>query len=128
MPRVTTWIVLRNSGASGADGAFASDHARERGRNQLGTLRGANHFIEGNRVAEIYYQATATRLGLYSDNVAVQIHAVLVALATRFAKTTFVDLRKPYATMASNCQTASWFVRHSIRNELSKACQYALAL
>ena len=57
-----------------ADAAFVSDRARERGRNQLGTLGAGNHFIEVDRVAEVYDQATATRLGIYPDNLAVQIH------------------------------------------------------
>jgi tRNA-splicing ligase RtcB (3'-phosphate/5'-hydroxy nucleic acid ligase) len=58
----------------GADAAFVSDRAHERGRNQLGTLGAGNHFIEVDRVAEVYDQAIAARLGIYPDNVAVQIH------------------------------------------------------
>lgn len=58
----------------GADAAFVSDRGRERGRNQLGTLGAGNHFIEVDRVAEVYDQATATRLGIHSGNIAVQIH------------------------------------------------------
>jgi tRNA-splicing ligase RtcB len=58
----------------GADAAFVSDRARDRGRNQLGTLGAGNHFIEVDRVAEVYDQETATRLGIYRGNVAVQIH------------------------------------------------------
>jgi len=58
----------------GADAAFVSDRARERGRNQLGTLGAGNHFIEIDRVTEVYDQPTAARLGIYLGNVAVQIH------------------------------------------------------
>ncbi len=58
----------------GADAAYVSDRARGRGRNQLGTLGAGNHFIEADRIAEVYDQATATRLGIYLGNVAVQIH------------------------------------------------------
>ena len=58
----------------GADAAFVSDRARERGRNQLGTLGAGNHFIEVDRIAEVYDEAAAARLGIYLDNVAVQIH------------------------------------------------------
>ncbi len=57
-----------------ADATFVSDRARERGRNQLGTLGAGNHFIEVDTIAEVYDQATAARLGLYSGSVAVQIH------------------------------------------------------
>jgi len=58
----------------GADAAFVSDRARERGRNQIGTLGAGNHFIEVDRVADVYDPAAAARLGIYSNNVAVQIH------------------------------------------------------
>ena len=58
----------------GADAAFVSDRACERGLNQLGTLGAGNHFIEVDRIAEVYDPATAARLGIYSGNVAVQIH------------------------------------------------------
>ncbi len=57
-----------------ADPAFVSDRARERGRTQLGTLGAGNHFVEVDTVAEIYDRETATRLGIYQGNVAVQIH------------------------------------------------------
>jgi tRNA-splicing ligase RtcB len=59
---------------SGGDAGFVSDRARERGRDQLGTLGAGNHFLEVDRVAEVYDPATAARLGIYSGNVAVQIH------------------------------------------------------
>ncbi len=59
---------------AGADAAFVSGRARERGRPQLGTLGAGNHFIEVDRVAEVYDQATAASLGIYSGSVAVQIH------------------------------------------------------
>jgi tRNA-splicing ligase RtcB len=58
----------------GADAALVSDRARERGRNQLGTLGAGNHFVEVDRVAEVYDDAAAARLGMYSGNIAVQIH------------------------------------------------------
>jgi len=58
----------------GADAAFVSDRARERGRGQLGTLGAGNHFIEVDRVAEVYDDITAARLRIYSGNIAVQIH------------------------------------------------------
>ncbi len=58
----------------GADAAFVSDRAHERGRNQLGTLGAGNHFIEVDTVAEVYDGESATRLGIYRGNVAVQIH------------------------------------------------------
>jgi tRNA-splicing ligase RtcB len=57
-----------------ADAAYVSQHARERGRSQLGTLGAGNHFIEVDRIAEVFDRAIAARLNIYPDNVAVQIH------------------------------------------------------
>jgi len=59
---------------SGADAALVSSRAKERGRDQLGTLGAGNHFIEVDRVAEIYDEVAANRLGLFPEQVAVQIH------------------------------------------------------
>jgi tRNA-splicing ligase RtcB (3'-phosphate/5'-hydroxy nucleic acid ligase) len=58
----------------GADAAYVSDRAHERGRDQLGTLGAGNHFIEVDKIVEVYDQSTAARLHIYSGNVAVQIH------------------------------------------------------
>ncbi|MBZ5599641.1 MAG: RtcB family protein [Acidobacteriia bacterium] len=58
----------------GADAAYVSARAHERGRDQLGTLGAGNHFIEVDRIAEVYDEAIAARLGIYAGNVAVQIH------------------------------------------------------
>jgi len=58
----------------GADAAYVSQHAHERGRAQLGTLGAGNHFIEVDKIAEVYDHTIAARLNIYLDNVAVQIH------------------------------------------------------
>ena len=79
----------------GADAAFVSDRARERGRNQLGTLGAGNHFIEVDRVAEVYEDGAAARLGIYPGNIALQIHCgsrglghqICVDYVSRFQKT-----------------------------------------
>jgi len=59
---------------AGADDAFVSERARDRGRDQLGTLGAGNHFIEVDKVAEVYDQPVAARLGIHLGNIAVQIH------------------------------------------------------
>jgi tRNA-splicing ligase RtcB len=58
----------------GADAAFVSNRAHERGRDQLGTLGAGNHFLEVDKVAEVYDEAIGAHLGIHSGNVAVQIH------------------------------------------------------
>ncbi len=57
-----------------ADAAFVSTRAKERGRDQLGTLGAGNHFLEVDRVAEVYDDNAARRLGLFPNQVAVQVH------------------------------------------------------
>ncbi len=59
---------------AGAEPGCVSERARERGRSQLGSLGAGNHFIEVDRVADIYNEEVAAALGLYAGQVAVQIH------------------------------------------------------
>ncbi len=58
----------------GASVAPLSARARER-MHQLGTLGGGNHFIELNRVAEIYDKESAQRFGLNAGQLALQVHS-----------------------------------------------------
>jgi tRNA-splicing ligase RtcB len=58
-----------------ADPAAVSARARERGEDQLGTLGSGNHFVELDRVAEIYDAGAAEAFGLREGAVAVQIHS-----------------------------------------------------
>jgi tRNA-splicing ligase RtcB len=57
-----------------ADALRVSDKAKERGRDQLGTLGAGNHFIEVDRICDIFDEQAARVLGLYLDQVVVQIH------------------------------------------------------
>ncbi len=58
----------------GASAEAVSKRAKERGKDQLGTLGAGNHFIEVDRVAEIYNAEIADRLGLFPNQIVVQIH------------------------------------------------------
>ncbi len=58
----------------GADPEYVSHKARERGRGQIGTLGAGNHFIEVDRVAEIFDETPAECVRLFLDQVVVQIH------------------------------------------------------
>jgi tRNA-splicing ligase RtcB (3'-phosphate/5'-hydroxy nucleic acid ligase) len=60
---------------AGADPSAVSARARQRGADQVGTLGSGNHFLEVDRVAEIYDAATAERFGLLPGAMAVQIHS-----------------------------------------------------
>ncbi len=58
----------------GADPAKVSARAKERGRNQVGTLGAGNHFLEIDRVAETYFPEAADAFGLRPGQVVVLIH------------------------------------------------------
>lgn len=59
---------------SSANAALVSKQAKERGKDQVGTLGAGNHFIEVDRVAVVYDGETADRLGLFPGQVVAQIH------------------------------------------------------
>lgn len=58
----------------GADPAAVSQRARERGRNQLGSLGSGNHFLEIDAVSEIFDADAARGFGLALDQTAILIH------------------------------------------------------
>lgn len=55
-----------------ADGV--SERARDRGRNQLGTLGSGNHFVEVQVVDQVFDEKTAYRLGLHRGQATLMIH------------------------------------------------------
>lgn len=57
-----------------ADPQCVSDKAKERGRDQLGTIGSGNHFVEVDRVEKIFDPDTARAFGLRSDQLVVLIH------------------------------------------------------
>ena len=59
---------------SGADPAAVSDEAKKRQRDQMGTLGSGNHYLEVQRVAEIYDAEIARGFGLEANAVVVSIH------------------------------------------------------
>ncbi|MHB1382263.1 MAG: RtcB family protein [Thermoleophilia bacterium] len=60
---------------AGADPAFVSDRARERGFAQPGTLGAGNHFIEIQRVDAIHDPEAADAFGLFNGQLCVMIHS-----------------------------------------------------
>jgi tRNA-splicing ligase RtcB len=63
-----------NGCLSGADPDKVSKRAMSRGRTQLGTLGGGNHFIEVDQVSQIFDETAAEIMGLRLKYLAVQIH------------------------------------------------------
>ncbi len=52
-----------------------SDHALERGKDQLGTLGSGNHFLEIGVVQDIYRPHIAEAFGLFKDQITIMIHS-----------------------------------------------------
>ncbi|PIR02325.1 MAG: RNA-splicing ligase RtcB [Candidatus Nealsonbacteria bacterium CG_4_9_14_3_um_filter_35_11] len=69
---------VENCEASGkldwADASVVSDHAKNRGRDQVGTLGSGNHFMEVQKVEEIFDKEVAGVFGLFKDQIVVMIH------------------------------------------------------
>jgi tRNA-splicing ligase RtcB len=87
MEKGARWAVKRGFGSAtdlehteedgclaGADPDKVGSRARDRGRDQVGTLGAGNHFIEVDVVDQVADEAIARRIGLFTGQVAVQIH------------------------------------------------------
>lgn len=57
-----------------ADPRVASEIAKKRGLDQIGTLGAGNHFIEIDQIAEIYDESTAKAYGIFKNQITVLIH------------------------------------------------------
>lgn len=67
--------VCEESGCiAGADPNSVSDRARKRGAPQLGSLGSGNHFLEVQKVDQIYDEEAAQLMGLKKDTITVLIH------------------------------------------------------
>ncbi len=64
-----------NGTMEGADPGVVSERALVRGRDQLGTLGGGNHFIEVAVTEEIFDETAARAFGLFAGGVVVYIHS-----------------------------------------------------
>lgn len=69
--------VLHSEGSGcleGADPGKVSNRAKDRGRDQLGTLGGGNHFLEVDQVVATYDEESADAYGLRPGQIVVLIH------------------------------------------------------
>ncbi|WP_418771546.1 RtcB family protein [Halobacterium yunchengense] len=57
-----------------ADPSAVSQKAKDRGANQMGSLGSGNHFLEVQRVTDVYDGGTADAFGLDEDQVVVLVH------------------------------------------------------
>ncbi|MHB9286626.1 RtcB family protein [Halobacteriales archaeon Cl-PHB] len=57
-----------------ADPSAVSKKAKDRGKNQVGSLGSGNHFLEVQRVTDVFREDVATEFGLEEDQIVVLIH------------------------------------------------------
>ncbi len=67
-------VCEENGQIANADPNRVSDRARKRGSPQLGSLGSGNHFLEVQKVAEIYDEEAAKRIGIEKGSVTILIH------------------------------------------------------
>ncbi|MGB9726498.1 MAG: RtcB family protein [Minisyncoccia bacterium] len=69
---------IQNCEANGnldwADPQTVSIYAKKRGQDQVGTLGSGNHFLEIQKVKEIYDEEAAKVFGLFKDQITIMIH------------------------------------------------------
>ncbi len=68
-------LLEENGCLPGADPARPGQRARQRGRDQLGTLGSGNHFVEIGVVDEVYDAEAVGAMGIETDQVTVMIHS-----------------------------------------------------
>lgn len=66
---IESYGVLKN-----ADPSAVSDHAKKRGHDQLGTIGAGNHFVEVDRVDEIFDEKISGLFGLEQNQIVILIH------------------------------------------------------
>jgi len=57
-----------------ADASAVSNQAKNRGRDQVGTLGSGNHFLEIQKVDEIFDEIVAKNFGLFKNQIVIMIH------------------------------------------------------
>jgi len=67
-------VIEEKGSMAGADPGVVSKRALERGRPQLGTLGAGNHFLEVQRITDIYDREAAEKFGLDVGMVTIMIH------------------------------------------------------
>jgi tRNA-splicing ligase RtcB (3'-phosphate/5'-hydroxy nucleic acid ligase) len=79
----------------GAIPEYVSDHAKERQRDEMGTLGSGNHYLEVQKVAEVFDRPAAQAFGIGENDVVVSIHCGSRGLGhqigTDFLKSMLVD-------------------------------------
>merc|ERR1719245_1063707 len=79
----------------GADATKVSKRAKKRGLPQMGTLGAGNHYIEIQRVEEIYDKFAAKKMGIFTENqICVMIHSGSRGLGHQVATDALVKMEE----------------------------------
>ena len=91
--------IEENGCASGARPECVSHEAKKRQAQEMGTLGSGNHYLEVQRVAEIFDPASAGAFGLHVDDIVLSIHCGSRGLGhqvgTDYLKTMVIDGYRP---------------------------------
>lgn len=67
-------FIEENGCLSGANPADVSDHAKKRQQDQVGTLGSGNHYLEVQKVVEVYDEKIAKAFDIAIDDIKISIH------------------------------------------------------
>jgi len=67
-------FIEENGCLAGANPADVSDHAKKRQQDQVGTLGSGNHYLEVQKVVEVYDEGIAKAFGIEKDDIKISIH------------------------------------------------------
>ena len=84
-----------------ADPSAVSQSAKDRGRNQMGSLGSGNHFLEVQRVTDVFDPATADAYGLEADQVVVLIHCGSRGLGHQVCNDYLRDIERAHSGLLS---------------------------
>jgi len=91
--------IEENGCASGARPECVSHEAKKRQAQEMGTLGSGNHYLEVQRIAEIFDPASAAAFGLHVDDIVLSIHCGSRGLGhqvgTDYLKTMVIDGYRP---------------------------------
>jgi tRNA-splicing ligase RtcB len=84
-----------------SDPAKVSQKAKDRGKNQIGSLGSGNHFLEVQRVTDTYLDVVADAYGLEEDQIVVLIHCGSRGLGHQVCTDYLRDVEKAHAGLLS---------------------------
>jgi tRNA-splicing ligase RtcB len=96
-----------------------SDRAKARGRSQLGTLGAGNHFLEIQKINEIFDKNTAEKFGLEKDKIVVMIHCGSRGLGHQVASDYIKEMENKFASEVRKLPDRE-LVNAPIKSELGK--------